>query len=157
MTSEEILTYFYETFNFKKNKDGWVVNLDLNNFKYKNLPFNLVDPNTNEVVAYKDVKLSLKLLKEIKDKKINKFLFKQEDLYGFYLSNDIVNYDNGLVYAEAGSLLSEEFFKRLEELSINQFSVINANQATGNLGVINSLVSDKTIHERKPSLIFLKF
>ena len=40
-------------------------------------------------------------------------------------------------------LLSEEFFKRLEELSINQFSVINANQATGNLGVINSLVSDK--------------
>ncbi|GIR65656.1 MAG: hypothetical protein CM15mP70_07630 [Pelagibacteraceae bacterium] len=60
MTSEEILTYFYETFNFKKNKDGWIVNLDLNKFKYKNLPFNLVDPNTNEVVAYKDVKLSLK-------------------------------------------------------------------------------------------------
>ena len=51
--------------------------------------------------------------------------------------------DNGLVYAEAGTLLSEEFFKRLEELSINQFSVINANQATGNLGVINSLVADK--------------
>ena len=81
-------------------------------FKYKNLPFNLVDPNTNEVVALKDVKLSLKLLKEIKDKKINKFFFKQEDLYGFYLSNDIVNYENGLVYAEAGTLLSEEFFKR---------------------------------------------
>ena len=143
MTSEEILTYFYETFNFKKSKEGWIVNLDLNKFKYKNLPFNLVDPNTNEVVAYKDVKLSLKLLKEIKDKKINKFFFKEEDLYGFYLSNDIVNYDNGLVYAEAGTLLSEEFFKRLEELSINQFSVINANQATGNLGVINSLVADK--------------
>ena len=143
MTSEEILTYFYETFNFKKNKDGWIVNLDLNKFKYKNLPFNLVDPNSNEVVAYKDVKLSLKLLKEIKDKKINKFFFKEEELYGFYLSNDIVNYDNGLVYAEAGTLLSEDFFKRLDELSINQFSVINANQATGNLGVINSLVADK--------------
>ena len=28
-------------------------------------------------------------------------------------------------------------------LSINQFSVINANQATGNLGVINSLVAVK--------------
>ena len=54
-----------------------------------------------------------------------------------------MNYDNGLVYAEAGTLLSEEFFKRLDELSINQFSVINANQATGNLGVINSLVADK--------------
>ena len=35
MTSEEILTYFYETFNFKKNKGGWIVNLDLNKFKYK--------------------------------------------------------------------------------------------------------------------------
>ena len=73
MTSEEILTYFYETFSFKKQKDGWVVSLDLNKFKYKNLPFNLVDPVSKDVVAYKDVKLSLKLLKEIQDKKINKF------------------------------------------------------------------------------------
>ena len=85
MTSEEILTYFYETFNFKKNKnkDGWIVNLDLNKFKYKNLPFNLVDPNSNEVLAHKDIKLSLKLLKEIKDKKISKFFFKEEDLIWF--------------------------------------------------------------------------
>jgi DNA-directed RNA polymerase subunit beta len=143
MTSEEILTYFYETFSFKKQKDGWVVSLDLNKFKYKNLPFNLVDPVSKDVVAYKDVKLSLKLLKEIQDKKINKFFFNEEDLYGFYLSNDIVNYDNGLVYAEAGTLLGAEFFERLNELSINEFSIINANQATGNLGIINSLVADK--------------
>ena len=143
MTSEEILTYFYDTFSFNKHKDGWVVNLDLDKFKYKNLPFNLVNPSDKEIVAYKDVKLSMKLLKEIKDKKINKFLFEEESLYGFYLSNDIVNLDNGLVYAEAGTILSKEFFERLSELSINNFSVINANQATGNLGVINSLVSDK--------------
>ena len=65
MTSEEILTYFYETFTFKKQKDGWVVNLDLDKFKYKNLPFNLVDPSSREIVAHKDIKLSLKLLKEI--------------------------------------------------------------------------------------------
>ena len=143
MTSEEILTYFYETFTFKKQKDGWVVNLDLNKFKYKNLPFNLVDPSSKEIVAHKDIKLSLKLLKEIKDKKMSKFFFSEEDLYGLYLSNDLVNYDNGLVYAEAGTLLSKEFFERLNELSIDQFSVINANQATGNLGIINSLISDK--------------
>src|SRR5210317_855179 len=143
MTSEEILTYFYETFPFKKQKDGWVVNLDLDKFKYKNLPFNLVDPTSKEIIAYRDVKLSLKLLKEIKENKVSKFFFTEEDLYGFYLSNDIVNYDNGLVYAEAGTLLSKEFFERINELSIDQFSVINANQATGNLGVINSLVADK--------------
>ena len=117
MTSEEMLTYFYETFSFKKQKDGWVVSLDLNKFKYKNLPFNLVDPVSKDVVAYKDVKLSLKLLKEIQDKKINKFFFNEEDLYGFYLSNDIVNYDNGLVYAEAGTLLGAEFFERLNEIT----------------------------------------
>ena len=63
MTSEEILTYFYETFTFKKQKDGWVVNLDLDKFKYKNLPFNLVDPSSSEIVAHKEIKLSLKLLK----------------------------------------------------------------------------------------------
>ena len=40
-------------------------------------------------------------------------------------------------------MLSKEFFERINELSIDQFSVINANQATGNLGVINSLVADK--------------
>jgi DNA-directed RNA polymerase subunit beta len=39
--------------------------------------------------------------------------------------------------------LGAEFFERLNELSINEFSIINANQATGNLGIINSLVADK--------------
>ena len=39
--------------------------------------------------------------------------------------------------------MGAEFFERLNELSINEFSIINANQATGNLGIINSLVADK--------------
>ena len=42
----------------------------------------------------------------------------------FTLSNDIVNYDNGLVYAEAGTLLSSDFFERLNELSISSFQLL---------------------------------
>ena len=126
-------------------------NLDLENFKYKNLPFNLVDPSSKEILAYKDVKLSLKLLTEINSKKISKFLFTEEDLEGFYLSNDIVNTETGLVYAEAGTILNEELFLRFKELSINEFSTINASQAAGNLGIINSLVADKN-HSREEAL-----
>ena len=151
MTSEEILNFFYESYIFKSHKDGWVVNLDLENFKYKNLPFNLVDPSSKEILAYKDVKLSLKLLTEINSKKISKFLFTEEDLEGFYLSNDIVNTETGLVYAEAGTILNEELFLRFKELSINEFSTINASQAAGNLGIINSLVADKN-HSREEAL-----
>jgi len=157
MTSEEILNFFYESYIFKSHKDGWVVNLDLENFKYKNLPFNLVDPSSKEILAYKDVKLSLKLLTEINSKKISKFLFTEEDLEGFYLSNDIVNTETGLVYAEAGTILNEELFLRFKELSINEFSTINASQAAGNLGIINSLVADKN-HSREEALFdILKF
>ena len=151
MTSEEILTFFYKSYNFKKNKDGWVVSLDLDNFKFKNLPFNLVDPSTKEVLVYKDVKLSLKILEMIKDKKVNKFLFTEEELEGFYLSKDLVNTETGLVYAEAGTVINEDLFKRLSELSITSFSIINANQASGNLGIINSLVADKN-HSREEAL-----
>ena len=151
MSSEEILTFFYDSYKFKKNKDGWLVNLNLDNFKYKNLPFNLVDPSNKEVLAYKDVKLSLKLLSEINEKNISKFLFTDEELEGFYLSKDIINLDTGLVYAEAGTILNEELFLRFTELSINEFSIINASQAAGNLGIINSLVADKN-HSREESL-----
>ena len=143
MTSEEILTFFYESYIFKANKDGWIVNLDLNNFKYKNLPFNLVDPNTKETLAHKDAKLSLKDIMEIQSKKISKFFFSNEELEGFYLSKDIINIETGLVYAEAGTILNEDLFLRFKELSINEFSIINASQAAGNLGIINSLVADK--------------
>ncbi|MDA1283418.1 MAG: DNA-directed RNA polymerase subunit beta [Proteobacteria bacterium] len=151
MTSEEILTFFYESYRFKSHKEGWVVNLDLENFKYKNLPFNLVDASSKEILAYKEVKLSLKLLTEINSKKISKFLFTEEDLEGFYLSKDIVNTDTGLVYAEAGTILNEDLFLRFKELSINEFSTINASQASGNLGIINSLVADKN-HSREEAL-----
>ena len=48
-----------------------------------------------------------------------------------------------MVYAEAGNLLSKEFFERLNEISINECAVINANQETGNLGIINAVVADK--------------
>ena len=151
MSSEEILTFFYDSYKFKKNKDGWLVNLNLDNFKYKNLPFNLVDPSNKEVLAYKDVKLSLKLLSEINEKNISKFLFTEEELEGLYLSKDIINLDTGLVYAEAGTILNEELFLRFNELSINEFSIINASQAAGNLGIINSLVADKN-HSREEAL-----
>ena len=48
----------------RKNKDGWVVQIDLNTFKYKNLPFNLVNPSSKEVLAYKDVKLLEKFVSD---------------------------------------------------------------------------------------------
>ena len=143
MTSEEILTYFYNSYTFKSSKNGWVVNFDINIFKNKNLPFNLVNPENNEVLVYKDTKLSLKILNEILEKKISRFFFTNDDLEGFYLSKDIINEDNGLVYAEAGKSLDEELFTRFKELKINKFSVIDANQASGNLGIINSLIADK--------------
>ncbi len=151
MTSEEILTFFYKSYKFKKNKDGWILSLDINNLKNKNLPFDLIDPASKEILAHKDVKLSLKLLNEITALKINKFFFSEESLYGFYLSKDIVNLDSGMVYAEAGTLLNDELFLKFKELSINDFSIINASQAAGNLGVINSLVADKN-HTREEAL-----
>ena len=151
MTSEEILTFFYKSYKFKKNKDGWILNLDINTLKNKNLPFDLVNPSDKEILAHKDVKLSLKLLNEINTLKINKFFFSEESLYGFYLSKDVVNLDTGMVYAEAGTLLNDELFLKFKELSINDFSIINASQAAGNLGVINSLIADKN-HTREEAL-----
>ncbi|MDC0861537.1 DNA-directed RNA polymerase subunit beta [Alphaproteobacteria bacterium] len=151
MTSEEILTFFYKSYKFKKNKDGWILNLDINTLKNKNLPFDLVNPSDKEILAHKDIKLSLKLLNEINMLKINKFFFSEESLYGFYLSKDVVNLDTGMVYAEAGTLLNDELFLKFKELSINDFSIINASQAAGNLGVINSLIADKN-HTREEAL-----
>ena len=53
MTSENILTTFYDSINYKKDKYGWSAKLDLNFLRSKVINYDLIDSSNGHILIKK--------------------------------------------------------------------------------------------------------
>ena len=114
MDEETILSSFYETVNYEKIKNGWLVSLDDLRIENIKLDFD-IKTIRRKVIFYKDQRITPRLLRKAKEDKIDKIVMPTEEIINQYSAVDIVNYETGQIYIEAGQIIDEEVLKILED------------------------------------------
>lgn len=144
MDKEEILSYFYDNFEVRKEENGLLSReFVAKEWVGKKLEKDLIDAEKGGVVAKADTKITTRLAKDLTAKGLQRIVVVPEELYGRYNAFDIIDESNGLVIAEAGDELNENLIERITE-NHSSFSVLNIDHAEIGGYIRNTLMADKS-------------
>ncbi|MCR5875351.1 DNA-directed RNA polymerase subunit beta [Phenylobacterium sp. J426] len=143
MDGEEILSTFYETVPYEKKGDGWATPYKAERWRGVKPEFPLVDADTGEEIAPAGTKISARNAKKFADAGLKTLLLAPEALAGRYLAKDLVNYETGEIYAEAGDELEPTLLASLEEQGFTTLDVLDIDEVTVGAYMRNTLRVDK--------------
>ena len=143
MDREEILSYFYDSFEVKVDKQGLLSREFIpEQWKGVKLDRDLIDADEGNIVAEAGSKLTSRVLKKLVEKGVKRVVVAPEELFGRYNALDVIDPTNGLVISEAGDELDEELINKI--ISFNDsFSVLNIDHTEIGGYIRNTLVADK--------------
>ena len=95
LDSEEILSTFYDSVTYTKVKQGWRVPFDADRYRGAKPERDLIDAKSGKVVVEAGRKVTPRLAKKLAEDGLKELLVQDEDLYGRYLAQEIVNMETG--------------------------------------------------------------
>lgn len=126
MSKEEILNTYYETIIYKKVLKGWSIPFIKRQYKGLKLTTDLINADTNEVVAKAGEKMTARALRLIEEEKgLQNVLVPYEAIYGKVISRDLVNEETGEVYCESGTPINEDLLKIINPELNGKVEVLN--------------------------------
>jgi DNA-directed RNA polymerase subunit beta len=148
MDGEEILSTFYDTVSYEKRAagkgaEGWATGYKPERWRGVKPEFPLIDAETGEEVAPAGTKISARNAKKYADAGLKTLLLAPEALTGRYLARDLVNFETGEIYAEAGDELDAALIAALEEQGFSTLDVLDIDDVTVGAYVRNTLRVDK--------------
>jgi len=149
MDGEEILSTFYNTLTYKKVAEkkgktgGWATAYQPERWRGVKPEFALIDADTGEEIAPAGTKISARNAKKFADAGLKTLLLAPEALTGKYLARDLVNFQTGEIYAEAGDELNPELLAALEAQGFDTLEVLDIDDVTVGAYIRNTLRVDK--------------
>ncbi len=149
MDGEEILGTFYDTLAYKKvagkkgSDGGWATAYKPERWRGVKPEFALIDADTGEEVAPAGQKISARNAKKFADNGLKTLLLAPEALSGKYLAGDLVNFQTGEIYAEAGDELDAGLLASLETQGFTELNVLDIDDVTVGAYMRNTLRVDK--------------
>ena len=143
MDAEEILGTFYETIPFEKRDGGWATPYRPERWRGVKPEYALVDGDTGEELAPAGQKISARNAKKFADNGVKSLLLPPESLVGRFIAKDMVNYETGEIYAEAGDELDVTQIAALGELGFSTIEVLDIDHVTVGAYIRNTLRIDK--------------
>ena len=143
MDAEEILGTFYETIPFEKRDGGWATPYRPERWRGVKPEYALVDGDTGEELAPAGQKISARNAKKFADSGVKSLLLPPESLVGRFIAKDMVNYETGEIYAEAGDELDVTQIAALGELGFSTIEVLDIDHVTVGAYIRNTLRIDK--------------
>ena len=143
MSSEEILNFFYESIEHKKNKFGWQFKENLNFYKAKILNYDFLDTNTGKKILEKGVKLNQRAINDVLKKKVNTLTIEESSLIGHFLASDIIDQSTGKIFYEAGFEIDEDFITFINEKKISKLDLLKVDNIEIGSYIRSTLQLDK--------------
>jgi DNA-directed RNA polymerase subunit beta len=142
MDAEEILNAFYGQVVFTRGPKGWSRPFDPEAFRNVKLAEALVDAKTGQVVAEKEAKMTARAARKIAEGGTTEVLAGRVDLLGRFVAEDLVDYQSGEIWAEAGEELTEVKLAAIEEAGLDRLPTLAIDQSNGPW-MRNTLAVDK--------------
>src|SRR5690606_26968172 len=105
MDAEEILATFYNKIVYTRDGEHWRVPYLADRFRGLKAATDLIDADTGEVVVEAGKKITARQARQLAEKGLKAIRATDEDIFGNYLAEDVVNYATGEIYLEAGDEL----------------------------------------------------
>lgn len=138
-TKQDIIRIFYPLLNVKCEKDNYLIPFNPSDFAGKAV-FDIKDRKDKLIVA-KDKKLTPKKANELRDNGLDWIMYPKEILDGKYFAEPIID-KNGEVIFDTLTQIDDVKLKKLSELKITNFSIINDDAPGCDSSIINSFLTD---------------
>ena len=153
MSPEEILAYFYDRIDYKKDKQGWRTKFDPQAMRGVKLPHDLVNAATGETLVEAGEKITpRKARKLVEEHGLDEHVVPAEQLVGRYVATDLINEETGEVLCEAGEEISEHMLEQFDQVGITQVPTLAIDHISVGAYLRNSLMIDKNT-SREDALI----
>ena len=152
MDGEEILDTFYTKSVYQRDGDGWRIPFRPEVWKGAKALSDLVDADSGEVVVEMGKKLTPRLLRQLTDKGVKALKASDDDLFGNYLAEDMVNPKTGEIFLEAGDELDEKTLPVLIEAEFDEIPILDIDHVNVGGYIRNTLAADK--NENRQDALF---
>jgi len=142
MSTEEILSEFYDEDLFTIEKDAVKLALIPERLRGETLPVDLKVKSKVYVEAGK--RITARHIKELSSAKVNEITLAEEFLIGKVLSKDIFNKETGEVLFVANTEIDEVVLEALKENKVNEISCLFINELDKGPYISNTLRADPT-------------
>lgn len=157
MDQEGIMDAYYETVNFKHQKNrGWVTRFFPERVRGTRPTYDLVDAATGEVILKAGEKATPRMVKKwIDEAQITELLVPFDHIVGRYVAQDIINEETGEIWVEAGDELTMEYdrdgevkggtLKLLLDQGITDIPVLDIDNVNVGPYIRNTMAADKNM------------
>lgn len=152
MDGEEILSTFYTKSLYQRAGDGWRIPFNAETLKGAKTVTDMIDADTGEVVVEGGKKLTPRLLRQLQDKGLKALKATDEELYGLFLAEDIVNFRTGEIYLEAGDEIDEKTLPVILKAGFEEIPVLGIDHINVGAYIRNTLSADK--NENRQDALF---
>ncbi len=143
LQGEQILHEFYKSVGYTQTKEGWKTSFDVDRYKGIKPTVDLIDAKTKAVVVEAGKKITPRLAKKIADDGTKELLVRDEDLYGRYIADELVNEKTGEIFAEAGDEIDEKVLNALKEAGFTKLNLLDIDHINTGAYIRNTLKADK--------------
>ena len=143
MDQEEILDEFFTRVAHKKTKKGWTMPYNAERWKGVKVEIPLINAKDESVAVEAGKKLTARAAKKLAEDGLKDLLLTDEEMVGRYFASDLVNFDTGEIYAEAGDEVTPEHLEQFEEIGIDAFDTIDADHVNIGAYMRTTLAADK--------------
>ncbi|MBS0123846.1 DNA-directed RNA polymerase subunit beta [Thetidibacter halocola] len=158
MDQEAIMDAYYDTVTYSYRKgEGWVTKFFPERVRGTRPPFDLVDADTGEVIAEAGKKITPRAVKQLIDAgKVKNLLVPFEHIVGKFAACDMINEENGAIYAEAGDELTWTVdkdgdvtggsLKELLDAGVTEVPVLDIDNINVGAYMRNTMAQDKNMN-----------
>ena len=149
---EDVLNYFYSSFELSAVEKGWVTLFDENYFNNIRITFDLVDAKNRSVIKKSGSRVSLDEAKKLKKEGLKELFLSNQAIVGRYLAEDIINEKTGEIFFEAGDEITDKDLENLEKKNIKNIKLLNVDHANIGAALRNTVHNDLNLN-REEALI----
>ena len=149
---EDVLNYFYSSFELSAVEKGWVTLFDENYFNNIRITFDLVDAKNRSVIKKSGSRVSLDEAKKLKKEGLKEIFLSNQTIVGRYLAEDIINEKTGEIFFEAGDEITDKDLENLEKKNIKNIKLLNVDHVNIGAALRNTVHNDLNLN-REEALI----
>ncbi|MGD9105431.1 MAG: DNA-directed RNA polymerase subunit beta [Desulfobacterales bacterium] len=142
-TSEDILSYFYETEKFLVRGKRIFKRFDEDSLRGQRASSDITDPETGDPIVLKGRVFTKAAIKKLKSAKLALIPIGVEDIINKVFAKSIVDRDTGKTIVACNQVFTQEIFQALLEAGINEFELILIDGVTSSDSIHKTLTLDK--------------